>query len=236
MLAKSLRPIPDEWFGLKDEDERYRKRYIDILLNPEVAELVRKRSVFWNSIRSFMLGRGFIEVETPVLETTTGGADARPFATHHNALDIDVYLRISAGELWQKKLMVAGIPKTFEIGRIFRNEGMSYEHANDYTQFEFYEAYADARESVPMLIELYRTAAKETFGTTEFAIGEFKVNLADEWARVDFNDLMQKAYGFDPREVSLDKAKAKLSEEGMQYEPGADVGRCVDLLWKKVRK
>lgn len=236
MLAKSLRPIPDEWYGLKDEDERYRKRYIDILLNPEVKTLLEKRSIFWNSIRTFMLARNFIEVETPVLETMTGGADARPFVTHHNALDIDVYLRISVGELWQKKLMVAGLPKTFEIGRIFRNEGTSYEHANDYTSFEFYEAYADARQSVPMLIELYRAVAQDTFGTTKFEINGFSVDLGREWDRLDFNELMKEQYGFDPRDVSLAEAKKHLTKEGLTYEPGSDVGRCVDLLWKKVRK
>jgi lysyl-tRNA synthetase, class II len=234
MLAKSLRPVPDEWYGLKDEDERYRKRYIDMLLNPEVAELVKKRSLFWNAIRTFMLQRGFIEVETPVLETMTGGADARPFVTHHNALDMDVYLRISAGELWQKKLMAGGIPKTFEIGRIFRNEGMSYEHANDYTQFEFYESYQDSRQGVPMLIDLYRHVAKETFGTTSFTIGNFKIDLAKEWGQYDFNVLMQEHYSLDPRSATVEEVRAKLKEEGIQEE--ADLARGIDLLWKKVRK
>lgn len=236
MLAKSLRPVPDEWFGLKDEDERYRKRYLDILLNPEVAELVRKRSIFWNSVRSFMLKRGFTEVETPVLETMTGGAEARPFITHHNALDIDVFLRISVGELWQKKLMVAGIPKTFEIGRIFRNEGMSYEHANDYTSFEFYESYQDGRTGVPMLIELYRTVAQETFGTQQFKINDFDVDLAKEWGKFDFNELMQKQYSFDPRDVELAVVKKALDAEKISYEKNIDMGRSVDLLWKKIRK
>jgi lysyl-tRNA synthetase class 2 len=236
MLAKALRPIPDQWYGLKDEDERYRKRYLDMLMNPEVAELARKRSVFWNTIRAFMLARGFVEVETPALETMTGGADARPFATHHNALDIDVFLRISVGELWQKKLMVAGIPKTFEIGRIFRNEGMSAEHAQDYTSFEFYEAYQDAREGVPMLIDLYRTAAQETFGTLQFRIGEFDVDLGAEWGHYDFNELMRDQYGFDPRDVSLDRVQDVLDDHGIAYEPSADLGRCVDLLWKRIRK
>ncbi len=236
MLAKSLRPMPDEWYGLKDEDERYRKRYLDILLNPEVADLIKKRSIFWNSIRSFMLKRDFVEVETPVLETMTGGAEARPFITHHNALDIDVFLRISVGELWQKKLMVGGLPRTFEIGRIFRNEGMSYEHANDYTSFEFYAAYLDAREGIPMLIDMYRTVAQETFGTQQFTIGGFEIDLAKEWGQYDFNELMQKEYGFDPRNVALDAVKKALDKEKMSYEPSVDVGRGVDMLWKKIRK
>ncbi|MCI0597605.1 lysine--tRNA ligase [Candidatus Parcubacteria bacterium] len=235
MLAKSLRPIPDEWFGLKDEDERYRKRYLDLLLNPDVADLVRKRSVFWNAARSFMRSRGFLEVETPVLETKTGGAEARPFVTHHNALDLDVYLRISL-ELWHKKLMAGGISKTFEIGRIFRNEGMSYEHAQDYTHFEFYEAYQDSRKGVPMLIELYRTIAKETFGTLQFSIGEHTVDLGKEWEHLDYNVLMQERYGFDPRDVNLATVKEHMKKEDMAIERGLDIGRGVDLLWKKVRK
>ncbi|MBC7981528.1 lysine--tRNA ligase, partial [Candidatus Parcubacteria bacterium] len=121
LLTKSLRPIPDSFYGIEDEDERYRKRYLDFILNKENRDMMKRRSMFWNTIRTFLLQRDYIEVETPVLENTTGGADARPFVTHHNALDMDVYLRISAGELWQKRLLIAGLPKTFEIGRIFRN-------------------------------------------------------------------------------------------------------------------
>jgi lysyl-tRNA synthetase class 2 len=236
MLAKSLLPIPEAWFGLKDDDERYRKRYIDILLNPDVAETIRKKSIFWNTIRNFMLERGFIEVETPVLETMTGGAEARPFITKHNTLDIEVFLRISVGELWQKKLMAAGLPKTFEIGRIFRNEGMSYEHANDYTSFEFYEAYQDARKGVPMLIDLYTTVAKKTFGTLQFKIGEFDVDFSKEWGKYDFNDLMDKKYGFDPRTADLPTVLAALKKENVDHEPNIDIGRGVDMLWKKIRK
>lgn len=235
MLAKSLKQVPDEWFGLKDEDERFRKRYLDMLLNPDVAEIVRKRSVFWNAVRAFMLERGFLEVETPIIETRTGGAEARPFITHHNALDIDAFLRISH-ELWHKKLIVAGIPKVFEIGRVFRNEGMSPEHAQDYTHFEFYEAYQDAREGVPMLIDLYRYAAEQTFGTLEFSINGFTVDLGKEWERLDYNDLMQGAYGFDPRSASVEEVRTKLAEAGIDHEPDIELGRGVDLLWKKIRK
>src|SRR3989338_9539277 len=134
MLSKSLLPIPSEWFGVKDEETRLRQRYLDLLLNEELRALFVRSAKFWQAIRSFYLEHGFLEVETPVLETSPGGADARPFVTHHNALDIDVYLRISTGELWQKKLLIAGFPKVFEIGRVFRNEGQSREHLQDYTQ------------------------------------------------------------------------------------------------------
>lgn len=237
MLAKSMRPIPDEWFGLKDEDERYRKRYVDILLNPNVAELVKKRSTFWNTIRQFMLSREFIEVETPILENTTGGADARPFVTHHNALDIDVYLRISAGELWQKKLLVAGLPKVFEIGRIFRNEGMSREHLQDYTQFEYYEAYSDYTKGMETIKELYRTIAREAFGTTTFTIGEHTVDLNAEWTVYDFCDVIQEHYGIDPLSASEKEVISALKKADIEYDTKTiNLERGVDLLWKKVRK
>jgi lysyl-tRNA synthetase class 2 len=236
MIAKSLRPVPEQWFGLKDEDERYRKRYLDILLNTDVADIIRKRSIFWNSIRQFMLARGYVEVETPTLETLTGGAEARPFVTHHNALDIDVFLRISVGELWQKKLLIGGIPKTFEIGRIFRNEGISAEHAQDYTSFEFYTAYEDATTGVPMLKDLYRTVAQETFGTTAFSIRGFDIDLAKEWGTYDYNDLMLKEFNLDPRTATLGDAQAELTKQGIAFEKTADLGRCIDLLWKKIRK
>lgn len=235
MAAKSLRQVPDEWFGLKDEDERYRKRYIDMLLNPEVVELMKKRSIFWNSVRSFMLERDFIEVETPILETKTGGAEARPFITHHNALDIEVYLRISQ-ELWHKKLIIGGLPKVFEIGRVFRNEGVSFEHAQDYTHFEFYEAFKDAREGVPMVIELFREIAQKTFGTLEFQIKEHSVDLGKEWEQLDYNTLVSEHYGFDPRTVTLNEVKKHLDAQSITYEPSVDIGRGVDLLWKKIRK
>lgn len=235
MTAKSLRQIPDEWFGLKDEDERYRKRYLDMILDKDVFNRVKQRSVFWNAIRSFMLERGYVEVETPVLETKTGGAEARPFITHHNALDIEVYLRISL-ELWQKRLMIGGLPKTFEIGRIFRNEGMSHEHAQDYTQFEFYEAYLDGRKGIEMLIELYRYVAEKTFGTLQFSINGHEVDLSAEWVRLDFNTLMRERYGFDPREVDIVQVKSALDMNGIAYDSSLDIGRGVDLLWKQIRK
>ena len=241
MLAKSLRPIPDEWFGLKDEDERFRKRYLDILLTKDLADRIHRRSKFWNVIRLYLLDRDFIEVETPVLETTTGGAEARPFVTHHNALDMDVYLRISAGELWQKRLMVAGLPKVFEIGRIFRNEGMSAEHLQDYTQLEFYQAFSDYEEGMKMVTDLYRTAAKEVWGKLEFDIRGHKVDFGAEWKTYDFSDLMKKEYdGLDPRDANTTNGLASwpvaLESRGIQFEHGVAVERLVDLAWKHVRK
>jgi len=235
MLAKSLRPLPDEWFGIKDEDERYRKRYLDILLSKDLAERIKRRSKFWNTIRQFLLERDFVEVETPVLETTTGGAEARPFKTHHNALDMDVYLRISAGELWQKRLLVAGLPKTFEIGRIFRNEGMSAEHAQDYTQVEFYEAFKDYEAGMEMVADLYRTIADAVYGTRKFTIKGVEVDFDAEWATYDFCQLMQKEYGLDPLDESADWAGA-LMKRGVALAGGDGRERLVDTAWKQIRK
>lgn len=237
MLAKSLAPVPDQWFGIKDEDERFRKRYLDILLTKDLADRIRRRSVFWNSFRQFLLDRDFVEVETPVFETTTGGADARPFKTHHNALDMDVYLRISAGELWQKRLIVAGLPKVFEIGRIFRNEGMSHEHAQDYTQIEFYEAFKDHVAGMEMVEELYKYVALKTFGTLQFKIGAFDVDLGTPWERYDFCGLIEKEFSIDPIETTADAVRAVLDDRKISYEQkGFSLERGVDVLWKQIRK
>ncbi|MEK9184368.1 MAG: lysine--tRNA ligase [Patescibacteria group bacterium] len=237
MLVKTLRPIPDEWYGLKDEEERYRRRYLDMLLNDSAADIVRKRSLFWNTIRTFLLERGFIEVETPVLENTTGGAEARPFVTHHNAFDMDVYLRISAGELWQKKLLIAGFPKVFEIGRIFRNEGMSREHLQDYTQLEFYMAYADYVDGMPLIQELYRMIARAILGTTKFSVFGHDVDLEDEWKIYRFVDVIKEHYGIDALDSTIEEMQAALSAAGIPFDPAVtNIERGIDLLWKKVRK
>jgi lysyl-tRNA synthetase class 2 len=237
MLAKSLAPVPDQWFGIKDEDERFRKRYLDILLTKDLADRIRRRSLFWNTFRKFLLSRDFIEVETPVFETTTGGADARPFKTHHNALDMDVYLRISAGELWQKRLMVAGLPKVFEIGRIFRNEGMSAEHAQDYTQLEFYEAFKDYEAGMDMVTELYRAVADKVYGTRSFKIKDFSVDLGADWERYDYCALIKKEFNVDPLTATADEVRAALEDKKIPYEQkGFNLERGVDTLWKHIRK
>jgi lysyl-tRNA synthetase class 2 len=237
VLAKSLLAMPDEWYGIKDEDERYRKRYLDIFLSKDITERIKRRSLFWNTIRSYLLERDFIEVETPVLETTTGGADARPFVTHHNALDIDVYLRISAGELWQKRLMVAGLPKVFEIGRIFRNEGMSFEHLQDYTQLEYYQAFSDYEEGMEMIMDLYRAVAKKVYGTTVFTIKDQEVDLNKPWERYDYCKLIEKEFNIDPLSASVEDVAKALKDRSISYDPkGFNIERGVDLLWKQIRK
>ncbi len=237
IAAKSLRPIPDEFYGLKDEDERYRQRYIDILLNEKSREIVYRKSIFWNTFRQYLLERDFVEVQTPVLENTAGGAEAKPFITHHNALDIDVYLRISCGELWQKKLMVAGIPRTFEIGRIFRNEGMSNEHLQDYTQIEFYQAFSDFQEGMEMIKDLYRKVTKATFGTTIFEISGQTVDLNNDWEIIDYVEIIQKHYGLDIIDANLDQIISALEDAQIKFNPKEiNKERGTDLLWKKIRK
>lgn len=237
LLTKALKPLPEKWHGLKDEEELLRKRYLDILLNPETKDLVLKRTKFWQAVRTFMLDHGFLEVETPVLEVTTGGADARPFITHHNALDMDVYLRICTGELWQKRLMVAGLEKTFEIGRQFRNEGMDGEHLQDYTQIEFYWAYADYEDGMKLVEELYKYVAQETFGTLKFKIKNFDIDLGKKWERYDYQETVLKMTGVDILTATEDEIKKKLDELKVEYDTkGFNITRAIDNLWKYCRK
>lgn len=237
ILSKSLRPLPDQWSGLQDTEERLRKRYLDILLNEEVRTMVVKKGEFWQAVRDFLLSHNFIEVETPILENTAGGADAKPFVTHHNALDLDVFLRISTGELWQKKLMVAGFDRTFEIGRQFRNEGMDAEHLQDYTQMEFYMAYADYEKGMQLVEELYKHVAQKVFGTLQFTIGEFEVDLGKDWERYDFCETVEKMTGVNVLEAGLPEIEAKLKELGVDYDKkGFNLTRGIDNLWKHCRK
>jgi lysyl-tRNA synthetase class 2 len=187
-------------------------------------------------MREFLIEKGFLEVETPVLENTAGGADANPFITHHNALDIDLYLRISMGELWQKRLMVAGFGKTFEIGRQFRNEGLDREHLQDYTQMEFYWGYANYEDSMKLVEEMYKYVAKKTFGTLQFEIGEHKVNFDREWEKIDYRETLLKETGIDISKASEEELKKALTERKVEYNKSDEKGRLIDSLWKTVRK
>lgn len=237
MAAKSLRPLPEKWHGLQDPEEKLRQRYLDILFDEELRDLFVKRSKFWNAIRSFLLAEGFLEFETPVLENTTGGADAKPFKTHHNALGIDVFLRISCGELWQKRLMVAGYNKVFEIGRIFRNEGMSPEHAQDYTQLEFYYAYANYEDGMKLVERMYRHVAQEAFGTQQFTIHGFEVDLAKEWERYDYRETILKYTEIDITTATLEQIESALKRLKVEYDKkGWNKIRATDTLWKYCRK
>jgi lysyl-tRNA synthetase class 2 len=237
ILAKTLRPLPEKWHGIQDEEECLRKRYLDIIFHPEVKEMIERKIIFWNAIREFLSSRSFIEVETPVLENTVGGAEARPFITHHNALDMDVYLRISAGELWQKRLMVAGFEKTFEIGRIFRNEGMDAEHLQDYTQMEFYWAYANYDDDMKLVEEMYKYVAKKTFGTLKFKIGDFNIDFGKKWEIFDYQGIIKKKTGIDILKTNLKEIEKKLKELKAEYDKkGFNITRGIDNLWKYSRK
>ncbi len=236
LLSKSLLPLPDKWHGLKDDEERYRKRYLDIIMNPEIKDIFIKKAKFWGAIRSFLLEKEFLEVETPVLETSAGGAAATPFETHHNALNLDVYLRISMGELWQKKLMVAGYDKTFEIGRQFRNEGMDMEHLQDYTQMEFYLAYADYKDGMKLVEEMYKKVAKKVLGTLKFKTHGYKVDLGKKWMLYDYEKIIKKNTKIDIYKDDENKIKKKLNELKVEYDPKVDKWRLIDILWKYCRK
>jgi len=235
VLSKALQNIPTEHFGIKDEDERYRKRYLDLLLNAELRQMFVQKAKFWDVTRDFMKRHGFLEVETPTLEITTGGAEARPFGTHHNDFDIPVYLRISIGELWQKRLMAGGFDKTFEIGRAYRNEGTSPEHLQEFTNMEFYWAYADYRKGMTLVREMYLEIAEKVFGTTKFEARGHSFDLANEWREIDYVEEVEKQTGINLLTASEAAMKAKLDELGVKYE-GDNRERLTDTLWKYCRK
>lgn len=235
MLSKSLLPIPDSWYGLEDEDTKLRKRYLDILLNPELQELFKQKALFWRTARRFFEDKNFMEVETPTLEVTTGGAEARPFATHHNDFDIDVFLRISVGELWQKRLMTAGFPKTFELGRVYRNEGSSTEHVQEFTNLECYAAYMNLDEGKKLVQDLYRTLAQTVFGKTEFTTRGHTFDLAGEWAEIDYVEEVKKHTDIDVLESSEQEMEDTLAKLGVKFD-GKNRERMTDALWKYCRK
>jgi lysyl-tRNA synthetase, class II len=236
LLSKSILPLPEKWKGLQNDEDRYRKRYLDILMNDEVKEMFIKKSRFWNSMREFLITKGFLEVETPILENSAGGAAATPFKTHHNALDLDVYLRISMGELWQKKLMVAGYDKTFEIGRQFRNEGMDMEHLQDYTQMEFYWGYANYKMGMKLVEEMYKHITKEVLGTLKFEAHGYKVDFGKKWEKYDFESLIKKYTKVDIYKSDKKDVMKKLKELKIDYDPELGKWRMIDLLWKYCRK
>jgi lysyl-tRNA synthetase, class II len=235
MASKSLLPLPEKWHGLTDEEEKLRKRYLDFVMNPDLKDLFYKKAKFWETIRSFMKERDFLEVETPTLEVTTGGAEARPFKTHHNDLDLDIYLRISVGELWQKRLMAGGFPQTFEIGRVYRNEGSSPEHLQEFTNMEFYSAFLDFEEGKKIVRDLYIKIAKDVFGKTEFETRGHKFNLESEWQELDYVSTIKKMTGVNVLEASYEELKKRLEELDIKYE-GETIERMTDTLWKYCRK
>ena len=236
VLTKTLIPLPDKWHGLKDDELRLRKRHVDILMNTELRELFEKKARFWQEARWYLIQNGFTEVQTPTLEITTGGAEARPFVTHHNDYDMDMYLRISVGELWQKRLMSAGFPRTFEIGRIYRNEGSSPEHLQEFTNIEFYAAYMDFDEGLTFIENHFKHVLKEVFDDQkEWEIHGHKVDFSGDWKRIDYSDTVKEMTGVDVLSATEDEMKAKLTELKVSWE-GDTKERLTDTLWKYCRK
>ncbi len=232
ILAKSLRPLPSEFYGLADQEIRLRKRYLDMLMNPEVREMFIKKSKFWAAIQKFLTDKDFLQVEAPVLEAVPGGAEAEPFVTHHKALGRDFYLRISL-ELPLKKMIVGGFEKVFEIGRIFRNEGISTEHLQDYTQMEFYWAYADFEKMIRFVQEMYQYAIQETFGTLKLQYQGQEIDWSGDWPHQDYFQLFKKYTGLDLNNTDETQLKKYADANDIKYEKFAGRGRVIDLIFKK---
>jgi len=234
ILTKSLLPLPEKWHGLSDEEIRYRKRYLDLIMNKEVKQLFGMRTKFINNIREFLNGNNYTEVETPVLENIPGGADAEPFITHHNKLDIKLYLRISL-ELHLKRLIVGGFEKIYEIGRVFRNEGMSTQHLQEFTMLEFYWAYADYEDLMKFVEDFYVAIIKKTFGTLEIKYQDKILNFNAPWPRFDYRQIIIKESGIDIDKYTTKEDMQNIcKQKGIKVDPKAGRGRLIDQLYKKL--
>lgn len=231
-LTKSLKPLPEKWHGLKDIETRYRQRYVDLIVNPEVRQTFVKRSIVIKAIRDFLESKGFIEVETPMMHPIPGGATARPFKTHHNALGIDLYLRI-APELYLKRLLVGGYERVYELNRNFRNEGISTKHNPEFSMLEFYIAYRDYHFLMSFTEELITHVSKKTLGTLKIPYGDTIIDLTPPWPRISMLEaLMQKGV---PHEIFDDseKAKAWAKANKIEIEEGASPGKILDEIFKE---
>jgi lysyl-tRNA synthetase, class II len=232
MVTKSLLPLPDKWAGIEDEDLRFRKRYLDLIATPELRELFKKKTVFWETFRTTLKNEGFLEVETSILESVPGGAEAEPFKTHHNALDEDFYLRISL-ELPLKRLLVGGFDKVFELGRIFRNEGIDREHLQDYTQLEFYWAYHDYNDVMALTEKMYKAVIGKTCGSLTTERDGKKIDWSKKWKKVDYVEAFKKANDIDPTEATVPELVKKAKELKLELEKSMGKGRLIDLIYKK---
>ena len=231
LLSKSLLPLPEKFHGLKDTDLRYRQRYVDLIVNPEVKDTFVRRSQIVTEIRNFLNEKGFLEVETPVLHTIAGGASARPFITHHNTLDMDMYLRIAL-ELYLKRLIVGGFDKVYELGRCFRNEGMDTRHNPEFTMLELYQAYTDYNGMMDITEELIRTVAQRVLGTTVITYGDVEIDLGKPFERISMVDAVKKYAGVDFDAIATDEeAKAVAKEHHIQYEERHKKGDILNLFF-----
>lgn len=232
LLTKSLRPMPLE---LTDKEQRFRRRYVDMNVNLDVRERFARRSKFWQATRDYLNENGFIEVNTPVLEHTTGGADANPFVTHMDALDQDFYLRISH-ELPLKRLLGAGFEKVYDLGPRFRNENYSDEHLPEHIAMEWYWAYANWKDGLKFQEDLFRRVLERTFGTLQFKLGKFDVDMSKEWEVWDYATIIKDRYDIDVYESSLDDVKKALVDNKLEVEQTENRSRGIDKLWKNIRK
>jgi lysyl-tRNA synthetase class 2 len=237
-LTKCLLPLPEKWHGLTDVEIRYRQRYLDLIVNPDSRSVFETRSKVTTSIRAFMTARGYLEVETPMMQPIAGGAIARPFVTHHNALDMPLYLRI-APELYLKRLTVGGLERVFEINRNFRNEGISTQHNPEFTMLEFYEAYADYHALMAMTEELIATVAKEAVGTDQVIFGDHQLSLTPPFARVSLRDGAREAASrrlhrevTDAELRTRDSAAALATQLGLEVDPGHGAGKITATIFE----
>jgi len=232
IIVKTLRPLPKEWYGIEDTETRLRQRYLDSLLNPEVREIFKKKSVFWQTVRDFLKKEGFLEVDNPVLENVPGGAETEPFVTHLNALNEDFYLRISL-ELPLKKMLVGGFEKVFEIGKIFRNEGIDREHLQDYIQMEVYWAYSDYNQMMKLVQTMYRQIVKNICGKLNTLWNNQTIYWGKPWPKLEYFDLFKKYNGIDLHRATLDDLRKRAKALNLELDANFGKGRLIDLIYKK---
>ncbi len=235
ILSKSLRPMPTEQEGFTNKEERFRRRYVDMSVNDDVRQRFVRRSKFWQATRDFLNQNGFTEINTPVLEHTTGGADANPFVTHMDALDQDFFLRISH-ELPLKRLLGAGFEKVYDIGARFRNENYSDEHLPEHVAMEWYWAYADWQEGMKFQENLFTHVLQETFNTLQFKIGQFDIDMSKPWEVWDYAEIIKKHYGIDVYDCTIEQVKDALKKHKLEVAKTENKARGIDKLWKNVRK
>jgi len=234
LLTKSLRPMPSSQEGFTDKEERMRRRYVDMNVNLDVRDRFVRRSKFWQTTRDFLNGEGFLEINIPVLEHTTGGADASPFVTHMDALDQDFYLRISH-ELPLKRLIGAGFEKVYDLGPRFRNENYSDEHLPEHVAMEWYWAYADWQNGMEMMERMLKDVIKKTFGTLQFVLDDKDIDMSKDWERWDYAGVIKDHYGIDVFDCTIEEVKNALKTHDLEVEKTENISRGIDKLWKKVR-
>ncbi len=235
MLSKSLQPLPDKWHGLADVEKRYRQRYLDLIVNPNSRKTFRRRALMVSAIRRWLDEKDFLEIETPVLQAEAGGADARPFITHHNTLDLPLFLRI-ATELHLKRLVVGGFERVYELGRIFRNEGISTRHNPEFTSVEIYQAFADYRDMMDLTEELISSVCLQICGTTKIEYQGQKIDLTPPWKKISMNELVMQETGLDFKKFGddLNQAKAAMQEKGLHISETVDsLGRLLNEAFEQ---